>query len=115
MEHGDPRVEKSGVRKYMRFHTPVRWVSYDDASGQFSVTAEDVKNQHTTTEQFDYVVVASGHFSIPNVPFFEGLDKFNGRVLPAHDFRDALEFKDKDILLIGTSYSAEDIGSQCWK
>jgi trimethylamine monooxygenase len=36
-------------------------------------------------------------------------------VLHAHDFRDAMEFKGKDILLIGTSYSAEDIGSQCWK
>ena len=33
----------------------------------------------------------------------------------AHDFRDALEFKDKDILIVGTSYSAEDISSQCWK
>ena len=29
--------------------------------------------------------------------------------------RDALEFKGKNILLIGTSYSAEDIGSQCYK
>ena len=38
-----------------------------------------------------------------------------GRVLHAHDFRDAMEFKDKDILIVGTSYSAEDIGSQCWK
>jgi trimethylamine monooxygenase len=35
--------------------------------------------------------------------------------LHAHDFRDAMEFKDKDILIVGTSYSAEDIGSQCWK
>ena len=36
-------------------------------------------------------------------------------MLHAHDFRDALEFKDMDLLIIGTSYSAEDIGSQCWK
>ena len=33
----------------------------------------------------------------------------------AHDFRDALEFKDKDVLIVGSSYSAEDIGSQCYK
>lgn len=61
------------------------------------------------------MVVASGHFSVPNVPFFEGLDKFNGRVLHAHNFCDASEFKDKDILVIGTSYSAKDIGLQCYK
>ena len=49
------------------------------------------------------------------MPFFEGIATFNGRVMHAHDFRDALEFKGKDILIVGRSYSAEDIGSQCWK
>jgi len=67
------------------------------------------------TEIFDYVVCASGHYSFPNYPSFEGFDTFQGRVLHAHDMRDAVEFKGKDLLLIGTSYSAEDIASQCWK
>ncbi|MGL4582633.1 MAG: NAD(P)/FAD-dependent oxidoreductase, partial [Flavobacterium sp.] len=35
--------------------------------------------------------------------------------LHAHDFRGADQFKDKAILLIGSSYSAEDIGVQCFK
>ena len=55
------------------------------------------------------------HQITPNMPYFEGFDTFNGRILHAHDFRDAMEFKGKDILVIGTSYSAEDIGSQCYK
>ena len=109
------RIEKAGLRDWIRFRTPVRMVTYDDDSGMFTVTAHDLKNNHTYTEQFDNVVVANGHFSTPNVPHFEGFSTFNGRVLHAHDFRDALEFKDKDLLIIGTSYSAEDIGSQCWK
>ena len=29
--------------------------------------------------------------------------------------RDAREFAGKDLLLLGSSYSAEDSGSQCWK
>ena len=109
------RVEKAGVRDWIRFRTPVRDVSYDDASGKFTVTAHDLVNDHTYDEQFDHVVVANGHFSTPNVPHFKGFSTFNGRILHAHDFRDAMEFKDKDILIVGTSYSAEDIGSQCWK
>ena len=109
------RVERANVRDWVRFRTPVRRVNYDDTSGQFDVTVHDLVNDREYTEQFDHVVVASGHFSTPNVPYFEGFDTFNGRVLHAHDFRDALEFKDKDILIVGTSYSAEDIGSQCWK
>jgi trimethylamine monooxygenase len=52
---------------------------------------------------------------MPNVPEFEGFRTFNGRILHAHDFRDALEFKGQDVVVVGRSYSAEDIGSQCWK
>lgn len=109
------RVVKAGVRDWIRFRTPVRWVEYNEDKGNFSVTVQNLVEDHSYTEEFDHVIVASGHFSTPNVPTFEGLEAFNGRVMHAHDFRDALEFKDKNLLLIGTSYSAEDIGSQCYK
>jgi hypothetical protein len=36
---------------------------------------------------FDYVICATGHFSVPNVPHFPGFESFEGRVLHAHDFR----------------------------
>lgn len=109
------RVEKSNVRDWCRFRTAVRKVEYSDKTGKFTVTVQDLLKDHAYTEEFDYVINATGHFSTPNVPYFEGLEKFNGRVLHSHDFRDALEFKGKDILIVGRSYSAEDIGSQCWK
>ena len=109
------RVKKAGVRKYIKFQTAVHRVAFNDDTGMFSVTVHDLPNDHEYTEEFDDVICATGHFSTPNVPEYEGFDVFGGRVLHAHDFRDALEFKDKDILIIGTSYSAEDIGSQCWK
>ena len=107
------RVEKAGVRKWIRFNTIVRDVRAVD--GGYEVTA---RNEETDTEErsvFDHVIVATGHFSVPNVPEYPGFDKFNGRILHAHDFRDAREFEGKDVLILGTSYSAEDIGSQCWK
>ena len=109
------RVEKSDLRKCIRFNTAVKWVSYDKATEKFSVTVRDVKADKLSTEEFDYVVVATGHFSTPNAPYFEGLEEFPGRVLHAHDFRDACEFTGKDLLLVGSSYSAEDIGTQCHK
>ena len=109
------RVNKAGVRDWIRFSTPVRFVRYNANTGMFTVTVHDMKNDHVYEEEFDNVIVASGHFSVPNVPEYPGFDKFNGRLLHAHDFRDAREFSGKDILILGSSYSAEDIGSQCWK
>ena len=109
------RVAKADVRKWIRFSTVVRWINYNPDTAQFTVTVHDHNSDSCYSEDFDHVVVASGHFSTPNVPHYEGFESFNGRILHAHDFRDAREFTDKDILILGTSYSAEDIGSQCWK
>lgn len=109
------RVKKAGVRDWIRFRHPVRFVRYNEGTGTFTVTAHDLVNDRMYDEEFDNVICASGHFSTPHVPEYPGFDTFGGRVLHAHDFRDAMEFNGKDILLLGSSYSAEDIGSQCWK
>jgi trimethylamine monooxygenase len=109
------RVKKADVRDWIRFNSLIRWVDYNEDAGNFTVTVHDQIKDSTYKEDFDHVICASGHFSTPNVPFYKGFDTFNGRVLHAHDFRDAREFSGKDILILGASYSAEDIGSQCWK
>ncbi|KMW57788.1 flavin-containing monooxygenase [Candidatus Rhodobacter oscarellae] len=107
------RVEKAGVRDWIEFDTIVRDVRARD--GGFEVTVRNEKTDSEKTEQFDHVVVATGHFSVPNVPEYPGFESYNGRLLHAHDFRDAREFTGKDVMIMGTSYSAEDIGSQIWK
>ena len=113
LDYIEGRVKKAGVRNWIKFKTIVSRVEAE--CHKFSVTSRDLPSGAESTEVFDYVVCASGHFSTPNMPDFEGFNSFKGRILHAHDFRDALEFKDQDILIVGTSYSAEDIGSQCWK
>ena len=109
------RAEKSGARAMTRFNTVVRRVEFRDDAGQFAVTTEDLEKGEAATEAFDFVVVASGHFSVPNAPRFEGAESFPGRILHAHDFRSAEEFAGRDLLVVGASYSAEDIALQCHK
>ena len=109
------RAVKSDVRDWVRFTHVVRDVSYSDATAQFSLRAVNLVNQADIEETFDYVVVATGHFSVPNVPSFEGIDCFPGRVIHGHEFRDAVEFRGQRLLIVGASYSAEDIALQCRK
>ena len=66
------RVEKSGVRKWVSFNTPVRITVGPDE--EIYRHREGPHNDRTYSEEFDYVVVASGHFSTPNVPYFEGFE-----------------------------------------
>ena len=75
-------------------------MEFSEESDTFTVTAHNLTEDQSYTEEFDYVVVASGHFSTPNVPNYEGFSHFNGRILHAHDFRDALEFEGQDLSLL---------------
>lgn len=109
------RIEKSNARDFIRFNTAARWVDFDEETQKFSVILDDLVENKTYTEVFDYLVVATGHFSVPNMPYFEGIETFPGNVLHAHDFRGAEPYENRDLLLIGSSYSAEDIGVQCHK
>lgn len=109
------RVAQSGVRDYVQFSTAVRWVEYDETSKTFTVTVENLKTGKTASNEFDYVVIGSGHFSTPHVPEFEGINSFPGILTHAHSFRGAEGLADKDVLLVGSSYSAEDIGVQAYK
>lgn len=109
------RLKQSDVRKYIRFTTVVRYVTFDENTQLFSVTSEFLPTGETKTESFDNVVVASGHFSFPFTPHVEGIETFHGTVSHAHDFRGAESLDGKDVLVVGSSYSAEDIGSQAYK
>ena len=110
----DGRMRRSAARARVRFATAVRWVQRS-ADGGFDLTSEDLKTRESVTERFDRVVVATGHFSYPNVPGFAGIETFPGTLHHAHDFRGAEKLRGQRVLLIGASYSAEDIGIQAHK
>lgn len=109
------RAKKSNVRQFVEFDTAVRDVVFDDDA--FAVTVESWQSGRSAlrTETFDHVIVATGHFSTPNVPEYPGFESFPGRILHSHDFRDAVEFAGRDLLILGSSYSAEDIALQSLK
>ena len=107
------RAKIAGIRKYIKFNTSVTNVTFDKK--KFSVSLLNKKKNTSSTEFFDYVVVATGHFSVPYIPEYEGMKSFPGRILHGHDFRDAEEFRNKDVVVLGSSYSAEDIALQCNK
>lgn len=111
----DGRLRSSNAKDKVQFATAVRWVQYHRDTDTFTVTVEDLKTQTTTSSEFNQIIVATGHFSHPNVPGFAGIETFPGVVEHAHDFRGAEKFADKRVLMIGASYSAEDIGVQAYK
>ena len=64
---------------------------------------------------FDHVIVATGYYTVPNMPDFDGLAKFPKRVLHWHNYRGADKLVSKNLLIIDGNCSGEDIAMQCYK
>lgn len=109
------RAKKSNVRQFIEFDTAVRDISVDGDAFAVTVESWETGPGVLRTETFDHVIVATGHFSTPYVPEYPGFESFPGRILHSHDFRDAVEFTGRDLLILGSSYSAEDIALQTLK
>src|SRR6476469_10372685 len=75
------RAKDAGVRHWIQFNTATRHVAYDKNSGKFSVTVARLPDHTLHTDTFDYVVVATGHFSVVGVSILRGKDTFPNRVL----------------------------------
>ena len=88
LDYHEGRWNKEEVKKFVKFNTAVRDVVYNRSTNNFTVVVKDlVKDEVMQGKEFDYVVVASGHYSTPNVPEFHGLTNFHGRVIHSHDYR----------------------------
>jgi trimethylamine monooxygenase len=109
------RANKYDLKPHIRFNSVVRNVSYHSQDNSFLVVVNNMNDNISYSERFDYVIVATGHFSVPHAPQLSGIESFEGRVLHSHDFRNACEFRGKNVLVVGSSYSAEDIALQCYE
>ncbi len=107
------RAKKADVKKLIKFNTQVNNVVFNE--NKFEITSTNKKENKVSKDFFDYLIVATGHFSVPYIPEYKGMNSFPGRILHGHDFRDAEEFRNKNVVVLGSSYSAEDIALQCYK
>ncbi|XP_065077838.1 senecionine N-oxygenase-like [Ochlerotatus camptorhynchus] len=103
-------AEKFKLQKLIKFEHQVIRVSttYNDGS-KWEVIVKDLRNQRYDTYEFDYVMVCNGHYTHPMIPEYLGRDSFEGLQLHSHDYRNADQFQDLDLLLVGAGYSSSDI------
>lgn len=72
------------------------------AQGEASISSHTV----------DAVVVCNGHYSVPRRPALPGADRFPGRVLHSHSYRENATYAGLTVIVIGASASGEDISRE---
>ncbi|KAL4485423.1 hypothetical protein ABPG72_008291 [Tetrahymena utriculariae] len=80
---------------------------------KFLIEIKDAENYMESIRylQADNVIVATGHYSVPNYPKISDLQLFKGIQLHSHYFRQKhiKKFTGKHIVIYGTSMSAQDL------
>jgi cation diffusion facilitator CzcD-associated flavoprotein CzcO len=109
------------VRGLIRFNTAVKDVRpVPNESGseqeQWDVTTKYLHTGDETTQRYDAVVVANGHYTIPHVPSISGLaswaQRYPGTVIHSKAYRRPQDYTGQKVLVIGNSASGLDIASQ---
>ena len=88
--------------RHIRFHARVLKVQAQGSGWRLLV-------EGAPDEDFDAVVVASGHQGAPMHPAWK--DDFDGQYLHSHSYRVPEPFRDKRVLVVGMGNSAVDIAS----
>lgn len=88
-------AETENLLPWIRFSSLVTSVVFQDDYWKVSVR----NASGTYTEEFDAVVVATGHYAVPYVPYFPGLTELNQnkhiQLLHSREYRHPEDFKDK--------------------
>jgi cation diffusion facilitator CzcD-associated flavoprotein CzcO len=62
-------------------------------------------------DRFHNVVIASGFFAKPVTPQIDGIDTFPGSVLHSGEYQDNERFRDRNVVVVGSSFSSAEIAA----
>lgn len=105
----------NNLREYIRFNSTV--VKLHKVDGKWRVTVlnkgDESSKDKWYIEDFDAVVLATGRFNIPFVPYVEGMCEYNEShptvISHTKAYREVEEYRGKKVLVVGSSISAIDL------
>ncbi|ODQ44628.1 hypothetical protein PICMEDRAFT_74343 [Pichia membranifaciens NRRL Y-2026] len=108
-------ADANDLQRHVRLHTSVEKVYKKGNKWTLVVVQLDTANgiEKWYTEQFDAVLIATGRFNIPFIPYVENMDRFivNHPDCVSHTkaYRNTDAYENKKVLLVGSSISAVDL------
>lgn len=104
--------------KYVNFNTNVSRVVFNDDAQNFTVSTEHTLTGAISTNTYDRCIWAAGDCGLPSMPqtILQSLNGFSGRVIHStatSNFKN--DVSGKRILIVGGSFSAEDLGLMACK
>ncbi|RDL36440.1 uncharacterized protein BP5553_05792 [Venustampulla echinocandica] len=107
-----------GIRHLISFSTQVDEVhlSHGNGKNRWEVTSMSTITGESKQNEYDAVVVACGHYSVPYIPPVPGIEAFNSAhptvITHSKIFRAPDKFANQKVIVVGNAASGLDIGTQ---
>ena len=106
MEYFWMYAKKFDLIKHIKFNTTVSSVKRTDdhdVTGKWEIIyyphGKEIIGKKS--EIVDYLFVCTGHHWMKNIPKFEGMNDFKGKIIHSKQYKDFKEFEDKTVLVVG--------------
>ncbi|RMZ68042.1 flavin dependent monooxygenase [Pyrenophora seminiperda CCB06] len=107
------------VQDHIQYCTQVTHITPTDAHSpttSWTITTQNLLTQQSTTETYDAVIVANGHFIVPHIPSIPSIQEWASahpnRITHSKYYRLASDFSHKKVIVVGNSASGADISWQ---
>jgi len=111
-------AENFDLNKYIHLRTEVKRVSQVENfkdSGRWKLEIKDLESGLTRAEEFDGVMVSSGHHAEKKMPNFQGQEEFEGKIVHSHDYTDYRGYEGKRVIVVGIGNSGVDVAVELSK
>ncbi|TAQ86442.1 hypothetical protein B7494_g5248 [Chlorociboria aeruginascens] len=106
------------VRHRILFSTQVQGIQLciEDNQERWDLASVSTITNEASLRTYDSVVIANGHYSVPFIPLVPGIEAFHSEypsiITHSKFFRSPTPFTDKKVIVVGSSASGLDIGTQ---
>ena len=108
------------IKHMIKFGTEITSVGVNprgpDGSDEWTIENRNLGTGSIEVENYDAVVVANGHYTVPSVPDIKGVQQWNtaypGSIIHSKAYRRPEDYIGKKVLVIGNSASGLDIAFQ---
>lgn len=98
-------AKKYDVYSKVRFRTKVLGAYWESDSSQWRVNTEDLSSQRISSERFDYLITAVGHFNSWKLPDYPGIVRYRGTLMHSSGWDPTFDPSGKRIATIGNGAS----------
>ncbi|KAF4773605.1 hypothetical protein HER10_EVM0002339 [Colletotrichum scovillei] len=106
-------ADKYNVRKYIRFRHSVTSAEWSEEKARWIVKIQT--DDGVVTDEANFLITATGHFSDPKLPQYPGIDKFEGHLRHTSNWDPGFDPRGKRIAVIGNGASGLQVLPQLQK